>query len=373
MNRGRKIGRLGDYVLFSNGLEKAEVISSEPTVEQEYGAFNFMYGPSAGGLIESIGFNIYTSGEKILKIRPILYKDRIFAISGMKVKDALAVVERINANFSAAHRAAFLIACSKDIDYNMKLDMIVRIELERIRNNLHVIGRMVEASSQGVASNMLFYLRELINRAIDVAYGHRFFFNSEVGKFQELSGQLSIIVKQFNEIFNHLLDTRIFLDRLDKNGIIKDDSLIGPAARAAGFNYDARIDADYLPYSDLDFKGGILQESGDALGRFMVRASEIEKSAEIIYNALDIIKTKYAITPPVINGDGIGRVESPSGDLAYFVKIIDEKIKEVYLLSPSEINLDFFVKSMVGNIFTDFPFNWESFGIWSSELGVKFV
>jgi len=69
----------------------------------------------------------------------------------------------------------------------------------------------------------------------------------------------------------------------------------------------------------------------------------------------------------------LGRVESPSGDLAYYLRLNRGSVEEVALLPPSLLNLISFSLSMRGNVFTDFQFNWESFGIWISEVGVKFA
>ena len=57
-------------------------------------------------------------------------------------------------------------------------------------------------------------------------------------------------------------------------------------------------------------------------------------------------------------------------DLFYYVKISDGRIDDIQMSSPSLLNIDAFRKSMAGNIFTDYHFNWESFGIWISELAV---
>jgi Ni,Fe-hydrogenase III large subunit len=375
---GRRIGKLGDYVLYAGGLKKEEISDEENAEmpEMPYGTFNFTYGPSAGGLIESIGFDILTNGEYIVAVKPRLYKCRKVHVTGLNINDAVFAVQRINAAFSASHATAFLLASSKEIDYYMKIDLILKMELERIRNNLHVIGRMVDASSQGVASNWIFYLRELVNRSIDRAYGHRFFFNSNVNKYDGLGKELKSINKEFIKALDGLLGTRIFIDRLEKNGTISSDDLIGPAARAAGYDYDARNEVD-LPYKDLGFRSKTdlfkAEGRGDALDRFLIRASEIPTSTELVERALDLIGKRGFPNPSVHNDVGIGRVESPSGDLAYYVRINDKKVQEIYLLSPSDRNLAFFARSMAGNIFTDFQFNWESFGVWASELGVSFT
>ena len=66
----------------------------------------------------------------------------------------------------------------------------------------------------------------------------------------------------------------------------------------------------------------------------------------------------------------MARIESPAGDLFYSVKISGGMIESVGYIPPSIRNIESFRESMKGNIFTDFHFNWESYGIWIAECGV---
>ena len=111
------------------------------------------------------------------------------------------------------------------------------------------------------------------------------------------------------------------------------------------------------------------------MNRFMVRFEEIFQSIEIIENAEKKMIQGHMKDINGNNGicEGIGRVESPSGDIAYLVEVENMKINNIDLLTSSKTNLPVFLKSTKGNVFTDFHFNWESFGIWISEIAVDFV
>ncbi len=377
---GRIIGQLGRFCLYSDIYIEGECPNADEKESENlpYGAFNFTYGPSAGGLFESVGIDINTFGEYIrnIKIYPN-YKLREIKILGNKVDDAILYIERINAAFSASHTIAFLSAIDRisesDIDADVLNLRILQIEIERIRNNLFVIERLVESAGFQVPMYQLQYLIEKVNRKIGKLFCHRYFFGVNVlGKINinETEVDFSDIEREFKTIYEDIIENRIFIDRLQGNGIIKDERSIGPAARAAGFNYDARVEDEFLPYKDFDFKISTYNSS-DAFGRLIVRSEEIFESLRII-SEIKIKSKEYKIK--IKEGEGLGRVESPSGDLAYLVKINTEgKITSLVLLSPSSINIKLFSKSMIKNIFTDFPFNWESFGIWISEVGVRFV
>ena len=73
------------------------------------------------------------------------------------------------------------------------------------------------------------------------------------------------------------------------------------------------------------------------------------------------------------SGEGTARIESPAGDLFYYVNINEGKLMDIQMSSPSYLNMRNFRYALKsGNIFTDFFFVWESFGIWISELEVRF-
>ncbi|MEM0155847.1 MAG: Ni,Fe-hydrogenase III large subunit, partial [Thermoplasmataceae archaeon] len=105
-------------------------------------------------------------------------------------------------------------------------------------------------------------------------------------------------------------------------------------------------------------------------GRFYVRSREILSSSDMVCEALRNIGNSPSARTESRSGDGAARVESPQGDLFYYVNIRDGRIEDLQFSSPSLLNIEAFRASMAGNIFTDFHFNWESFGIWASELAV---
>ncbi|WP_369609761.1 hypothetical protein [Sulfurisphaera javensis] len=375
----RIIGKLGKYCLYSDSVIEGECpeVKEEEEMGRVVGSFTFTYGPSAGGLFESVKMEIDTFGEYIRKIAVDPYfKLREIKVLGKNIDDALLLIERINASFSASHSIAFISAIEKFSDGETNPDVsylrILEIELERIRNNLFVIERMAESAGFLVPAYQLLYLIEKVNRKIGKIFGHRYFFGvNSLNEVRIIDDNVKFddIEREFKEIYPDIIKNRIFIDRLQNNGVIKDERSIGPVARAAGFEYDARREDLHLPYNDFDFSIP-RYDTGDAFGRLIVRAEEVFESLRIISQ----IKLKRARQSIKVNeGEGIGRVESPSGDLAYNVSISNGKVIDLNLLSPSSINIKFFSKSMVKNIFTDFPFNWESFGIWISEVGVKFV
>lgn len=389
----RLIGEMDGYLLYSDHLEEIKTTKNTGNTSQEgngrpVGSLIFQYGPATGGLIESVGMNIETFGEYIRTISVEPYKTRKISIS-RSIEDLLLGVERVNGNFTASHVVAFLTALENAYGVTPPREVILgrvaQIELERIRNHLLVTQRLTEHAGFSVPSANLLYLVEEVNRLIGRAFGHRYFYGVNTLRGFRMDWQLDLptlknIVDEFQEVYRSILDNRVFIDRLQGNGLVSIDDSIGPAARAAGLMYDARLDGDLAEiYGEIGFNIS-RANSSDAFGRLLVRGHEVSESLRII-SKLNIRAQEYAAgwldewekDIKGITGGGLGRVESPSGDLAYYVGIHNGTISKVLLLPPSKVNLRLFCSSMIRNVFTDLPFNWESFGIWMSEVGVEFV
>ncbi len=375
---GRYIGRYKNYDAYLNKIVKLSGENEGDINEKLPGEMVFNYGPSAGGLEESVNFKIITPGEKINSVRvDSSFKRRNIKILNNNIYDALLKIERINGYHSASNSICFLLAVENalNIENNESNNKrVIEIELERIRSNLHIVKGLTESAGFSVPEKQLSYLIEEVSRIISEAFKHRYFFganyiNNVRCNFNNLNENILKIKKEFLSIYEDLLASKIFMDRLQENGTVKDINSTGPAARASGYNYDARLDSRSLFYESYKI---FTMNSGDVFSRFMVRSDEIFSSIELIEN----IKVKENINKDYDlnkSGSGNARIESPQGDLFYHLDIKDGKINDIIMVSPSYINIKLFEKAMRGNIFTDFFFVWESFGIWISEKEVNFI
>lgn len=328
--------------------------------------------------MESVGFRLTTPGETIVSVDTnTAYKRRKIVVKGLSVEDAILRVERINGFHSASHTIAFLKAVedASGIQSEAGVDTarIAALELERIRSNLEVLKRMAEPAGFAVPVNQIGYLREKATRIISEAFGHRYFFGSQMvnRSFVEPSNiakKVSGISGEFSRIFHNIQESKIFLNRLQTTGVTSLEEMVGPVARAAGMEYDARLDSPTLDYSGLGFKPVVRNEK-DSFGRFMVRGQEILESCSILEN-LDIRSPGNEENFNIHDGEGAARIESPAGDLFYYVKTNDGKIGDIWMVTPSSLNVKAFEQSMKANMFPDFNTNWEGFGVWASEMEV---
>ncbi|MEM3676240.1 MAG: Ni,Fe-hydrogenase III large subunit [Thermoplasmataceae archaeon] len=376
---GRFIGNTENFSVYEDTIAGEILNIPEPKFAGLPGEFIFNYGPAAGGLMESVALDFLTPGELIKDVKvDISPKRRTLSIEGRNLSDALLVVERINGFHAASHSIAYEMAVEDALDLEVPegvlYSRILMLELERIRSNLLVVKRVCDPAGFGVPLNQIAYLIEKVSRIISRSTGHRYFFSStSIGgcniKTDGVRNAVIEIAAEFKKILENLLESKIFLNRLQNNGKVGDGYLIGPAARSAGIGIDARKDSKGLPYSELGFKP-VLFDEPDAFGRFYVRGQEILESADLVLNVIDRCKNSTIKVTENLSGEGAARIESPQGDLFYYVKINEGVVDDLQISSPSLLNLNAFQRSMKGNIFTDYHFNWESFGIWISELAV---
>jgi Ni,Fe-hydrogenase III large subunit len=353
-----------------------------------YGVFTFPYGPVSMGVPESGTFDLRTYGERVLELVPgVGYKSRGIATSviGRRWEDAALSVERLAGNFSASHVSAFLQAFETAEQRPVApLELWVRAmtqELQRIYNHLHVIARIAEAASQNVGAAQLHALAEDTLRIAGRFFGHRWMFGAllpggpprrlESGDRGELGGRLLGLGREFDEIWELLLVSRTFIDRIQSTAPVSAKEAIrwgavGPTLRACGVAWDDRLRAASHPYTDL-FVSMPLERDGDALARVLVRSSEIRASLLLIEQMLERwprpSSGEILPAPCVEPGRGVARVEGPSGDLIYDVSSKNGIVRFLGLRSASQSNWPLFALGMRNAVFTDFHFALESFGL----------
>jgi NADH-quinone oxidoreductase subunit C/D len=136
-------------------------------------------------------------------------------------------------------------------------------------------------------------------------------------------------------------------------------SLTGPVLRACGVPYDLRRAAPYSIYDRLAFDG-VVRPNGDVYDRYLVRLAEMRESLKILRQVIDqmpgggIMTGKPQYQQKVPPGESYGRVESPKGDLGFFV-ISDGKPNpyRYHIRPPTLINLTALSKMCIGHKLAD--------------------
>ncbi len=131
-------------------------------------------------------------------------------------------------------------------------------------------------------------------------------------------------------------------------------SVSGPILRSTGVPYDIRKAEPYGIYDRFDFNIAVGQ-TGDLMDRYKVRVTEARESVKILQQALtqlpegEILSGKQQYQARVPAGEAYGRVESPKGELGFYV-ISNGKPSpyRYHVRAPSFINLTSLGKACEG-------------------------
>jgi NADH:ubiquinone oxidoreductase subunit D len=133
----------------------------------------------------------------------------------------------------------------------------------------------------------------------------------------------------------------------------------GPLLRASGVPYDVRRAEPYSIYDQLDWDVAVAY-NGDIYDRFVVRFEEIRQSLRILRQALERIPDgpvqagRQRATVKVPAGEAYGRVESPKGELGFYLVSDGEANPYRYRIrTPSFTNLGVLGELCHGHLVAD--------------------
>jgi NADH-quinone oxidoreductase subunit C/D len=137
-------------------------------------------------------------------------------------------------------------------------------------------------------------------------------------------------------------------------------SITGPVLRAAGVPYDIRRADPYGIYDRFDFDVAV-RYNGDLMDNYLIRIDEIRQSLRILEQAIKQIpqgpinsqKPAYQVRVPA--GEAYGRVESPKGELGYYVVSNGKPNPWRYHVRPASfVNVTALEKMSIGAKIADF-------------------
>lgn len=348
-----------------------------------------LYGPVRSGIVESARWIVETGGEDFIDVQPsMFFKHRGIEERFLNTHLGLAayIAEHCSGATASSHAAAFCKAVESALDMTIssraRASRAVLVEFERIHQHLDSLAKLADDGSLSVGSAQTFAAKERVHRLLADATGNRFGRGVIcVGgvRFDALTQLRAVCERKLDRVERHarsviesLMGTQSLLDRLIGTGRLAHDTVlalggVGPVARGSGVSCDVRVADGYL-FTPLAGEEA-LEENGDAVSRALVRVSEIYRSFQLIRNALDANpEGPDLVSPARDNGLGMARVESPQGELIYFVRVLDGLLTRVAIRSASYANWPLFVPSLPGNIFTDFSFIEHSFGALQAEV-----
>jgi NADH-quinone oxidoreductase subunit D/NADH-quinone oxidoreductase subunit C/D len=159
---------------------------------------------------------------------------------------------------------------------------------------------------------------------------------------------------------NEVLNARLIgIKVVDAETAVK-YGVTGPVLRAAGVPYDLRRADPYSVYDRFDWDVAV-RHNGDMYDNYLIRLDEIRQSIRIIQQAVKSIpqgpinsqKPAYQVRVPA--GEAYGRVESPKGELAFYV-VSNGKPNpwRYHVRPPSFVNITCLEQMCIGTKIADF-------------------
>ena len=242
---------------------------------------------------QTVGY-IHRAFEKLAERRP-LYQ-------------ITPITDRLNYCSSPINNMGWHITCERflKIDLPKRVDYLRLIIMELSRISDHLICNSIVGVDTGAYTGFLYVMqyRELIYEIYEEVCGSRLttnigriggfernFTNTTFTKLEKFLNEYPGVLREFEKLFTR---NRIFMERTQGTGGISaaramNYGFTGPNLRAAGVDYDVRVQQPYSSYQDFDFKVPV-GTTGDNYDRFLVRNAEMWESISIIKQAYQKIQ-----------------------------------------------------------------------------------
>ncbi|WP_405974849.1 NADH-quinone oxidoreductase subunit C [Streptomyces sp. NBC_00988] len=348
------------------------------------GVYEIPVGPVHAGLIEPGHFRFSVVGETILKLKVRLWFvhkgiEKLF--QGRSIAAGLPLAERISGDTAVGHALAYCLAVEEatgtEVPPEAQRARAMLLELERIHNHVADLGMLCNDVGHGILNAHAQRVREQLLRLNHQITGHRLLRGGVVPGGSVLRSlphpaRLKAIGEDIREIAGLALGHSTVRDRFTGTAILPRDAAreigcLGYVARASGLYDDARVSHPFTAYgTGLDVP---VQDSGDVLARFLVRAEEIETSVALIEHLAEGLDASRAVLAPqhapgAGPGSGVGLVEGWRGTIATRLELApDGTLARVKPVDPSFFNWPALPVALADTIVPDFPLTNKSFNL----------
>jgi len=353
---------------------------------QGVGVCELPVGPIHAGIIEPGHFRFSIVGDTVLHLEPRLfytYKGTEKLFEGDTLANGVMLAESVSGDNCFSHAVAF----SQSVENAFGISVpprgrsirLLGLELERMVAHIADLGALCGDVGCAVPAVYTARIKESLLQASACCFGTRFWRGIAIpgGVRRDLSAEnarafghaVADATADFADIARIALDTPSVLNRFEATGVLgnkiaRDLGVVGPAARASGVRIDVRRDHPYGHYRNIAVEIPHFP-LGDVLARAHQRIEETRVSARLIQETLHDLSAGIVRTPVPCDGsaEGFSAVESPRGELLYWIRIRDGKIARCHIKSPSFQNWPSLPFAVHGNITADFPLINKSFNL----------
>jgi NADH-quinone oxidoreductase subunit D len=322
--------------------------------------------PSTHGVFR---MDVRLEGERVVRLKPVfgyLHRNHEKIAENGAYLSAIPYTDRLDYLCSMTNNWGYVLAVEKlagiAVPERAEYLRVIVAELTRFQNHAGLVGFLLQ--DMGASGTPLMYAfreREKVLDLFESLTGSRMMCNymrfgglrvdataAWLDEVRDLVGRLPRFVDEFE---NLLRANEILMARTQGVGLLPRDLAVnagvtGPMLRASGVNYDIRKVDKYGIYDRLSFRVP-MGEHGDTYDRSMMRILEMRETVKILEQALRDIPAGPIIDPKVRlrglrpkAGEAYGRIESPKGELGFF--LISDGTGNPYryrVRPPSMINL----------------------------------
>ncbi len=266
-------------------------------------------------------------GERNTYLQNIPYTDRLDYFNSMSNNFGYCTTVEKLMKIPVAERAEYI--------------RVIMAELSRIQNHLIFIGMLMnDLGTMYTPSLYAFEERELVLDIFEAVSGARmmcnyFRFGGVVRDIPDFAMQkikdlvFDRLPAKTDEMERFLNENEILVARLKGIHVLNAEdaikySVTGPVLRATGVPYDLRRADPYSIYDRFDFDVAV-RHNGDMMDNYLIRFDEIRQSLRILEQAIKQIpqgpinsqKAAYQVRVPA--GEAYGRIESPKGELGFYM------------------------------------------------------
>jgi NADH/F420H2 dehydrogenase subunit C len=369
-----------DELYFS--LERSSTKREEDALKTDHIVVNMgPHHPSTHGVLRVV---VELDGETITSLKPVMgYLHRNHDKIGERSTflQILPYTDRLDYFNSMANNFGYVTTVEKlmkiPVAERAEYIRVIMAELSRIQNHLIFIGMLInDLGSMYTPSLYAFEERELILDIFEAVSGARMMCNyfRFGGVVRDVPDDAMQKIKDLvhdrlpgktDEMERFLNENEILLARLKGVRVLNAEdairhSVTGPCLRAAGVPYDLRRADPYSVYDRFDFDVAV-RYNGDMYDNYLIRFDEIRQSLRILEQALKQIpqgpinsqKPQYQVRVPA--GEAYGRVESPKGELGFYVVSNGKPNPYRYhVRAPSFVNLTAVESMCKGTKIADF-------------------
>ncbi len=345
------------------------VVNMGPQHPSTHGVFRAaitLDGETIAGLKPVVGYlhrNHDKIGERNTYLQNMPFTDRLDYFNSMSNNLGYAIAVEKLMKIQVAERAEYI--------------RVIMAELSRIQNHLVFVGMLLnDLGAMYTPALYAFEERELILDVFEEVSGARMMcnylrFGGVVRDIQDTAMQkikdlvFNRLASKTDEMERLLSENEVLVSRLKGVRVVDAETAIkysvtGPVLRAAGVPYDLRRADPYSVYDRFDFDV-CTRPNGDMMDNYLIRIDEIRQSLKILEQAIKQIpegpinsqKPAYQVRVPA--GEAYGRIESPKGELAFYLVSNGKPNPWRYHVRPASfVNITCLEQMCIGTKIADF-------------------